>query len=106
MDIYAILISLLLGAIAGWLAGLVMGSKGSLIRNIIIGIIGSIIPILITVFGYRAMYHYFGGVLFSPVIRLLEPLPLVINTSLVILIIGILVGMLGSYRAVRRYIKV
>ena len=76
------------------------------IEGIILGIIGSIIPILITVFGYRALYHYFGGVLFSPVIKLLKPLPLVINVSLVILIIGMLVGMLGSYRAVRRYIKV
>ncbi len=40
MDIYSILISLALGGVAGWLAGLVMGSKGSLIRNIIIGILG------------------------------------------------------------------
>ena len=40
MDFAQILISLALGAIAGWLAGIVMGSKGSLIRNIIIGIIG------------------------------------------------------------------
>ncbi len=40
MDIVSILISLGLGAIAGWLAGFIMNSKGSLLRNIIIGIIG------------------------------------------------------------------
>ena len=40
MDIVSILISLGLGAIAGWLAGIIMNSKGSLLRNIIIGIIG------------------------------------------------------------------
>lgn len=40
MDIVSILISLGLGAIAGWLAGIIMKSKGSLLRNIIIGIIG------------------------------------------------------------------
>lgn len=76
------------------------------IEGIVLGIIGSIIPILIVIFGYRAMYHYFDGILFSPVIKLVKPLPLVINTSLIILVIGMVVGMLGSYRAVRRYIKV
>ena len=40
MDIYSIIISLLLGGIAGWLAGLIMNSKGSVLRNIFIGIIG------------------------------------------------------------------
>ena len=43
MDIVSILISLGLGAIAGWLAGFIMNSKGSLLRNIIIGIIGGIL---------------------------------------------------------------
>lgn len=76
------------------------------IEGVVLGIIGSIVPILIVVFGYRALYHYFDGVLFSPVIKLVKPLPLVLNTSLIILIIGMVVGMLGSYRAVRRYIKV
>lgn len=35
------LISLLLGALMGWLAGKLMGSKGGLIRNIILGLAGS-----------------------------------------------------------------
>lgn len=76
------------------------------IEGIILGIIGSIIPILIVVFGYTAMYDYFGGILFSPVIKLISPMPFVVNTSLIILIIGMVVGMFGSARAVRRYIKV
>jgi uncharacterized membrane protein YeaQ/YmgE (transglycosylase-associated protein family) len=40
MDIVSILISLALGAVAGWLAGIVMNSRGTLLRNIIIGIVG------------------------------------------------------------------
>lgn len=76
------------------------------IEGIILGMIGSIIPILIIVFGYTAMYDYFGGVLFSPVIKLIEPMPFVVNTSAIVLIIGMIVGMIGSARAVRRYIKV
>jgi len=35
------LISLLLGALMGWLAGKLMGSKGGFIRNIILGLAGS-----------------------------------------------------------------
>ena len=76
------------------------------IEGIILGMIGSIIPILIIVFGYTAMYDYFGGILFSPVIRLIDPMPFVINASVIVLLIGMLVGMIGSARAVRRYVKV
>ena len=76
------------------------------IEGIILGMIGSIIPILVVVFGYTGLYDYFGGVLFSPVIKLVSPIPFVVNTSLIILGIGMVVGMVGSARAVRRYIKV
>lgn len=76
------------------------------IEGIILGMIGSVIPILVVVFGYSTLYDYFGGVLFSPVIKLVKPVPFVIDTSLVILVIGMVVGMIGSARAVRRYIKV
>lgn len=75
-------------------------------EGIILGVIGSIIPIFIVVFGYKALYNYFGGILFSPVIKLVAPMPFVINVSIIILIVGMIVGMLGSSRAVRRYIRV
>ena len=76
------------------------------IEGIILGVIGSIIPILVVVFGYSTMYDYFNGVLFSPVIKLVKPMPFVMNTSIIVLVIGMIVGMIGSARAVRRYIKV
>lgn len=76
------------------------------IEGIILGMIGSIIPILVIVFGYSTMYDYFGGVLFSPVIKLVKPMPFVFNASLIVLAIGMIVGMLGSARAVRKYVKV
>lgn len=76
------------------------------IEGIILGMIGSIIPILLIIFGYTALYDYFGGILFSPVIKLINPMPFIINTSVIVLIIGMIVGMIGSARAVRRYVKV
>ncbi len=76
------------------------------IEGIILGIIGSIIPILTIVFGYTALYKSFDGILFSSVIKLVKPMPFVLNTSLIVLLIGMVVGMIGSSNAVRRYIKV
>ena len=35
------LVSLLVGAVVGWIAGIIMGSRGGWIRNIILGIVGS-----------------------------------------------------------------
>ena len=76
------------------------------IEWIILGIIGSIIPIIAIVVGYTAIYNSFGGILFSSVIKLVNPIPFVINTSIIVLLIGMIVGMIGSSNAVRRYIKV
>ena len=51
MSLEAILTSLLVGAIAGTAAGFLMGSKGGLIRNIVIGIMN--LFIIRTKFGFR-----------------------------------------------------
>lgn len=76
------------------------------IEGIVLGIIGSIVPILTVIYGYTALYNHFDGQLFSPVIKLVDPMPFVFYTSIIILGVGILVGMIGSANAVRRYIKV
>ena len=39
--LWAILSTLLVGAVAGWLASKIMGGGGSLVRNIAVGVIGS-----------------------------------------------------------------
>lgn len=77
-----------------------------IIEGLILGILGSIIPIVITIYGYTAIYNNFDGYLFSPFIKLIEPVPFVYTTSLLLLGIGILVGMFGSWRAVRKYLKI
>ena len=75
-------------------------------EGIILGMIGSILPILLIVYGYSSMYTYFGGHLFSELIKLITPMPFILYSSLLVLLVGMVVGMLGSARAVRRYIKV
>jgi len=76
------------------------------IEGMVIGMIGSIVPILIIIYGYTYVYEYFDGVLFSSILELVEPQPFIYIISLIVLIIGILVGMIGSSRAVRKYLKV
>ena len=75
-------------------------------EGLILGVLGAIIPIIITTYGYIALYNNFDGQLFSPFIRLLKPEPFIFYVSGVLLIIGILVGMFGSWRAVRKYLKI
>jgi uncharacterized membrane protein YeaQ/YmgE (transglycosylase-associated protein family) len=41
--LWNLLIWIVLGAVAGWLAGLIMGNRGGLLMNIIVGIIGAVI---------------------------------------------------------------
>ena len=77
-----------------------------LIEGLILGILGSIIPILTTIYGYIVLYDKFNGQLFSPFIKLLSPTPFVYLVSLLLIVIGMLVGMFGSLKAVRKYLKI
>lgn len=76
------------------------------LEGLFLGIIGSIIPIIATTYGYVALYDHFGGQIFSSIIKLVEPTPFIYNISLVLLAIGVLVGMFGSWRAVKKYLKI
>lgn len=76
------------------------------IEGMLIGAIGSIVPILVIMYGYVAFYDRFDGQLFSSLIKLITPEPFIYLVAGVVLLIGILVGMLGSSKAVRKYLKV
>lgn len=75
-------------------------------EGLFLGIIGSIIPILATCFGYVSLYKHFDGQLFSPFIRLITPEPFIYVVSFLLLLIGMIVGMFGSWRAVRKHLKI
>ncbi|MBQ2947302.1 MAG: permease-like cell division protein FtsX [Bacilli bacterium] len=75
-------------------------------EGLILGMLGSVIPIVITLYGYTAIYDHFGGQLFTNFIQLVEPTPFIYYTSLALLLIGMIVGMIGSSRAVKKYLKI
>jgi len=76
------------------------------IEGLIIGLLGSIVPIIATIYGYNYLYNYTGGVIFSQFIKLIKPFPFVFYASIVLLVIGVVVGMIGSRRAVSKYLKI
>lgn len=77
-----------------------------IIEGFILGIIGSLIPIIITIYGYILLYDHFDGYLFSHIVELIKPMNIVWFVSIILAIIGGLVGMFGSSRAVRKYLKI
>lgn len=76
------------------------------LEGLFLGMLGSIIPIIITIIGYKQLYNHFNGVMFSQFIKLVKPEPFVYYISLILLGIGMIVGMIGSSRAVRKYLKI
>lgn len=77
-----------------------------IIEGMFLGLLGSLIPIGMIIFGYPALYDRMNGYVFTPLVNLISPTPFVYTVSLMIMIIGIIVGMIGSSSAVRKYLKV
>ena len=75
------------------------------VEGMVLGFIGSIIPILLTIYLYSYVYNRFQGNIYSNIIKLMTPNSLVYFVSLILVIIGVIVGMLGSSGAVRKYLK-
>lgn len=75
------------------------------LEGIFIGFWGALGPILICVFGYTGLYHVMNGMFFSDMMSMLNPYPFILYTALGILFMGMIVGMFGSYLAVRKYLR-
>ncbi len=75
-------------------------------EGLLLGVIGSIIPIFATCYGYVALYTKLHGQLFSSIIKLLIPEPFIYQISGALIVIGMVVGMFGSLRAVKKYLKI
>ncbi len=77
-----------------------------IIEGLFLGVLGSLIPIILVIYGYRALFKYFEGQVFTPFLQLVQPLPFVYIVSSLLALIGVFVGMWGSARAVKKYLKI
>ncbi len=75
------------------------------LEGIFIGILGALIPILLTIFGYQYIYTTMDGQLVSGILKLLPVFPFTLYVSGFILAMGMLVGLVGSYLSASRYLR-
>ena len=76
------------------------------IEGMILGLLGAVVPVIFTTYGYLWFYNRYEGHIFTELIKLIEPEPFIYQASGIIIVIGIIVGMVGSAGAVKRYLKV
>ena len=76
------------------------------IEGFVIGILGSIIPIILTIYGYIIAYEKLNGYIYVELIKLIAPFNFVFYIALIIMVMGALIGMFGSLLAVRKYLKI
>lgn len=75
-----------------------------LVEGIIIAVLGTIIPAIVLVALYQYLYQETGGILLA-IIKLIKPYPFMLYVCLAILIIGVLVGFIGSYISVSKNLR-
>lgn len=77
-----------------------------MIEGMLIGILGSMIPIIITFFGYRYLYTVTGGKVLNSTMFALQPIyPFVLQVCGILLLSGAIVGLIGSFLAVTKYLR-
>ena len=67
MNFVSILISIILGSLSGWIAGKLMKNEGTLVRDIVLGIIGGFIGSALFGLIGVSFAGYFGTILESVV---------------------------------------
>ena len=75
-------------------------------EGVILGFLGSIIPIFLACYGYIFLYQKLNGILFTEVINLVNPDNVLYHLSIILILIGVVVGAFGSYLSVRRHLKI
>lgn len=88
-----------------------VGATNSFIRSpfviegIIIGVLGAIVPVGLTVWGYIVIYEQTGGFIVSNMFKLVPPNPFIYYIGAILLGIGVVVGFIGSLLSVNRYLR-
>ena len=76
-----------------------------MIEGVFIGLFGSILPIIALYYGYSFAYGQFSKVLSSSVMVLEQPFPFIWQLSGILILLGCVVGLIGSFFSVRRFLK-
>ncbi|SDN79044.1 cell division transport system permease protein [Halobacillus aidingensis] len=77
-----------------------------LFEGLMIGILGSLIPIAVVVFGYDYLYTEVTTRYPTLFIELLPVYPFVLKVSALLILMGIVIGLWGSFTSIRKYLRV
>ncbi len=89
-----------------------VGATNSFVRipfvleGIWIGLLGALLPMIAVSVGYAKLYAAWAPKLQDEVFQMLQVSPFIWQLNGLLLIIGIFIGMWGSYMSVRRFLKV
>ncbi|CDQ18590.1 cell division transport system permease protein [Halobacillus karajensis] len=77
-----------------------------LFEGILIGVLGSLLPIAVVIFGYDYVYTEINTKYPTLFIELLPVYPFVWKVSALLMIMGVVIGLWGSFTSIRKYLKV
>ncbi|WP_288745121.1 permease-like cell division protein FtsX [uncultured Enterococcus sp.] len=89
-----------------------VGAKNSYIRWPLfleggwIGLLGAVIPVLIIVFGYQKFYAVANPIMLRSNYSLVTPNEFMVPVAVGVLLIGVMIGSIGSVISMRRFLKV
>lgn len=75
-----------------------------MMEGMMIGLFGSIIPCILTYFGYQYLYESLGGQMFTSVFALQSVSPFVFEIMGILVASGMIVGLLGSLISTTKYL--
>lgn len=76
-----------------------------MLEGMAIGLLGSLLPVAATIGLYSWLYEKMGGTMFSSMFTLEPAFPLTMYISLLLMGIGIVVGLIGSFFSTTRYVR-
>ena len=76
-----------------------------MLEGIFIGLIGSIVPLIILAYGYKFAYVTMTSLMSSNLITFVSPYPLVWELGAFLALLGAVVGLIGSFFSVRKFLK-
>ncbi|ASF41227.1 ABC transporter permease [Halobacillus halophilus] len=77
-----------------------------LVEGILIGMLGSAIPIAVVVFGYRYLFQEVTTRYPTLFVELLPVYPFIWKVSILLILMGVIIGLWGSFTSIRKYLKV
>lgn len=89
-----------------------VGATNSFIRwpffveGLLLGFIGSIIPIVVLIIGYNFVFNEFNAKLKTMFVQLLPVYPFVIQITFILVFIGVFIGVWGSLTSIRKFLRV